>query len=165
MEGLNSLLIVASAFSVFCQFIDTNHKNDVQAIKDSLAKLNLTEDKKNTGIAQVKESWDNVVNHNCLRAKNYVIALFLYLSAIVLLISAQNFYLATASSEEAKAILSISHYIVSFLGGFLLVLFILAAIRVAKMWNEQIYLENKAKETQKIYKAVRASINSERAEK
>lgn len=159
MDGLNSLLIVASALSVFCQYIDTNHKSDIQTIKSNISKLDFSEADKNHGMAEVKKSWDDILNSRVSRANNYVVALFFYLASIVSFISIHNFQIAI----EYIVIPSSPHYVVSIFGLILLFLFICIAMRIKGMWAEQVSLKNDANVLKKTHKAVRAAIQSQKA--
>lgn len=75
MEGFTSLLIIASAFSVFGQYLDNNHFNEIERIKDEVRNRSLPKNHTDG----LKEKWDNLASHKCLRARPIVFSLFGFL--------------------------------------------------------------------------------------
>ena len=149
-------MIVASALSVFCQYIDTNHKNDIQIIKNDILKMDLCDADKNPGIAEVKKSWDDILNKACLRANSYVVALFVYLASIVLFMSVQSFLVAITYTIPPL----ILHSIIGSFGIGLLLLFIRVGGRIKGMWAEQSTFKTDANALKKTHKAVMAAMRA-----
>lgn len=111
MESLNSLLIIASAFSVFGQYIDNNHRSEIEAEKNKIDGWDLSESLHNNGFAVVKEKIDDFKAKECLRATTYVKSLFVYLATIVATIAGYHasqviFVLSESQKNEATNIVT-----------------------------------------------------------
>lgn len=157
MDSLNSLLIIASAFSVFGQYIDTNHRNDIQAIKEKLYQLDLSDADHNSGMADVKTQWDDFMNSDCLRARSYVLSLFLYLILTVLFIS-------VASGLSALGIWGITNnnksWLILLFGVVLLIISVLMVWRLLEMGKERERAKENARNIHDLHRAVHTAIQS-----
>ena len=136
MEGINGLLIVASALSVFCQYIDANHRTEMLAHKKDASDIDTSDETGNPGLASVKESIDDFVAKDCLRMKDFVLYLFSFLILIVLAITSHNtanlFGLLDKAELQAAGIVFIS-----FSGVLLLTLSLFIIVRFKAMQTEK----------------------------
>lgn len=86
MDGINGLLIIASAFSVFCQYIDNNHRSEISTAKEKAKKIDLD----GAALHSLKKEVDDFIATDCLRMKGHVMSLFTLLIAIIISITLFN---------------------------------------------------------------------------
>ncbi len=165
MESLNSLLIIASAFSVFGQYIDNNHRSEYQAVKDKLFNLELYDLDHNEGMGDVKKRIDHFDAKNCLRAIRYIQVLFLYLISIVATIGLYH-YVQYAKGDFTDAEAALYNYVITFsFSSTLFLISILLAWRLFSMNKEKNKAIDAVKQIIDTYDAVVLTVNSIKAYK
>lgn len=162
MDSINSLLIIASAFSVFGQYLDNSHNHEIDKLKKELSGLDLSDANHDDGLSMIKLRWDDFMNKDCLRAKPFVAVLFVYLIAIVFCVTLTNglcFFVEFSGSQMR----SMDRFITMLFGGVLLVISLLMTFRLMAMMKQRIKRAEAAEEINNLYQPVRASIDSRKA--
>lgn len=163
MESLNSLLIIASAFSVFGQYIDTNHRNEYKTVKAKLFDLELHDLDHNKGMADVKKRIDTFDAKDCLRAILYTRFLFAYLIAIVITIGTYHYkQLVHGNFTSTEAVLY-NHVITLSFSTALGIISILLAWRLYSMNNEKYKAQEAIKQIKETYDTVILTMESIKA--
>jgi len=83
MEGFTSLLIIASAFSVFGQYLDNIHQKEIEHIKNKAEQIDIADH----WAEQVRKNRDDLISKPCKRAKRYVFALFVFLLVMLAIVA------------------------------------------------------------------------------
>lgn len=160
MEYINSLLIIASAFSVFGQYIDNTHRLEIQTIKNKLRVLDFKLADSNPSMAQVKEDWDNALACTCLGAKNFVKALFIYLVLIVLTVGVFSFIKACFEVDAATLTVA-NQWVIVMLSLVLLWVSISLGIRLRMMTIQKNNLSTEVTGVLSLYDTVLLAINED----
>lgn len=159
MDSINSLLIIASAFSVFGQYLDNSHNHEIEKLRSTLSGIDLSDADHDLGLAKVREKWDDFMIGECLRAKPFVIALFFYLLSVVLFIAVVN-SLSSYYHYNVSKIRHIDHFMTAVFGSVLLIVSSAMTRRLISMMREKGKKQAKSEEIMTLYSSVRASIDS-----
>lgn len=132
MDGINGLLIIASAFSVFCQYIDNNHRAEIKEAKEKARALDLS----SQVLTGLREEVDDFLAKDCLRVRSHIFALFGFLLAIIITTTYFNFHMVysplTAATERV-----VNHCITGLFGFFLAVISVTICARYIGMQAEK----------------------------
>ena len=160
MENLNSLLIIASAFSVFGQYIDNNHRSEYQAVKENLANLDLSDADHNDGMRDVKEQIDDFLAKNCLRATRYIVGLFMYLVSIAFAVGLYHGIQAQWGEFDKATASSITHTVMFIFSATLIIISFSLTKRLKAMYEEKNEAKSEVREIKKIHDTVVRTIGS-----
>lgn len=160
MESLNSLLIIASAFSVFGQYIDNNHRSEYQSVIDNLAGIKLADADHNDGMRDVKERIDDFLAKDCLRATRFIIGLFVYLASVALVVGIYYFVQFKWGVFVEPHLTEIHNGVMSFFSIVLLLISSLMTWRLKAMYSEKMKAKIEVKEIKKLHATVTRAMSS-----
>jgi len=159
MEYLNGMLIIASAFSVFGQYIDTGHRHEIQCLKDSLEKLDFDDPDGDDGLNECKVEWDRLRIIEPLRTQFLIGVLAAYLVSLVIYFTAYHLGILFFSWPVEKSAY-INNLATASAGVILVLISISMFVRVYKMASQKKKFKDKCKSLSVMLKVIRKSIHS-----